>query len=284
MNHLKKKIDAFNKRWDFVENLSHEEEFRKFKIRILNDFTRIDRFLDKENISLFCRALGIEEVWKSGYSSGNYSVNVITSLKDETNEKKFYQIIELIFSLDIKNDHDYYAHQTTFSKEILYSKTVQAVEFSNINLEITRKEGEVILYPKGEKVFDEKLVNEVLSFLDKKSGEHFKSALKYYQAGNKKDAIESAESLRRTIEEFLRYKLDNPSGLHDNIKELFLGLKKDNRDPIIRNIIQRFFSYLDEYFNENSKHKDGDIDSNENEFLIYQAGVLLRYIEFAFKK
>lgn len=58
-------------------------------------------------------------------------------------------------------------------------------------------------------------------------------------------------------------------------------LKSDGRDPQVRNVIFQVFSYLDQYFNENSKHKDGDIDSAENEYLIYQIGLLMRYLDKA---
>ena len=57
-------------------------------------------------------------------------------------------------------------------------------------------------------------------------------------------------------------------------------MKEDKRDPVIRNIISQVFSYLDQYFNENSKHANGDINNIENEFLIYRIGILMRYIEF----
>ena len=46
-----------------------------------------------------------------------------------------------------------------------------------------------------------------------------------------------------------------------------------------RNIIFGTFNYLDKYFNENSKHGDGNINEPENEFLIYQVGLFMRYID-----
>jgi len=48
-------------------------------------------------------------------------------------------------------------------------------------------------------------------------------------------------------------------------------------------VIFQIFSYLDQYFNENSKHQDGDIDEIENEFLVYQTGLLMRCLNRVIK-
>ncbi len=273
MDNLRKKIENFNKRWNIVDTVTYEEEFIKFKTRIINIFAGIDRAVSEDGISLFCNIMGIREKWEQSLMGDLYSLNIINTLKNEEHEIKFYRILEIIFCLPIRFD----------TKNMLYEKTQQALELSNVNLAITSKNEEVILYPKGEKEFDEKLVNQVLGFLNEDSQKHFIEALKFYQTGSPKNAIQSAEELRRALEEFLRYKLKNQQGLDKNISQLLSRLKQDNRDSAIRNIKSQTFSYLDNYINENSKQKDGDIDNIENEFLIYQTGVLLRYMHFSLK-
>lgn len=272
---LKDKMDKFNKRWSITSTDSYEDAFRKFKTRILNIFENIDRHLTDESITAFCQFYGIKEVWHSGMMDNVWSTNISDRLKQEYDEKEFYKLIELIFSLDIRATMGYGGHDYTYSKDILYRDVVKAVELSDVNLSITATDGEVILYPKGEDLLDEELVNSPLSFLNKESAEHFIQALQFYQS---KKHIKSAESLRRTLEEFLRNKLGNTKGLSANITELQTKLKADKRDAQVRNIVGSIFSYLDQYFNENSKHNDGDIDDSENEFLIYQTGLLVRYI------
>lgn len=286
MDHIKRKLDEFNKRWEIIDDSSYEVEFQKFKTRIINIFKDIDCHIGKEGIQLFCNLMGIEEKWhRASYAShGPISTNIIDTLTTENNEKKFYRILQIIFHLPIKIEYEQYgSHRLIYSKDLLYEKTKQAIEFSRSNLTITRKDDEIILYPKGEKEFDYKLVDQVLSFLNEASQKHFIDALKFYETAKPKDAIQSAEELRRTLEEFLRFKLKNQHGLDKNITELLNKLKQDSRDSVIRNIIFQVFTCLDKYFNENSKHKDGDIDNIENEFLIYQVGILLRYIHFTLK-
>ena len=273
---LKDKMKQFNKRWNIVSSDSYEESFRKFKTRILNIFQDIDQHVTKESITAFCQYYGIKEVWHTQmYEDYSWSTNIIDRLNSEEDEKEFYRLIELILSLDITSiiEHD---RRYSYSKEILLRKVIEAIELSNVNVAITISNDEVILYPKGEKKLDDELVNRTLSFLDDKSNEHFEHALKFYQA---KKPVKSAESLRRSLEEFLRYKLKNSKGLDANIKELQTKLKKDQRNSQVRNIIFQTFSYLDQYFNENSKHNDGDISDSENEFLVYQVGLLMRYLE-----
>ena len=155
-------------------------------------------------------------------------------------------------------------------------KTVkEIIEISDVNVAIGQDSNECILYPKGEKKLDEDLVNKPLSFLNKESNKHFKEALIFYQ---KKKSRDSADHLRRSIEEFLRYKLKNRKGFEQNITILQQKLKITSSQSEIRNIIFKTFDYIDKYFNKNSKHGSKNVNEAENEFLIYQTGVLIRYI------
>lgn len=265
---IKKKLKEFNKRFDFIDNSSYEEELSKFKTRVLNIFTHIDGNISREGIELFCQILGIPMEYKIN--------NITNALYLENNEKKFYRLLQIIFSfLPLKK---FGSTTDNYTRERLISKISEAVDLSNINLSITVKNGEVIFFPKGETILDEVLVNEVLSFLNVESQKHFIESLASYLNYSKINAVKSAESIRRSIEEFLRFKLQNKKGLKENISELQKRLKTDKRDSNLRQIIFQIFTYLDKYFNENSKHEDGKIDESENEFLIYQTGLLMRYI------
>ncbi len=272
---LKERMEKFNKRWDITSTDSYEEAFKKFKTRVLNIFQDIDNHVTDNSITEFCQYYGITEKWHSQqFGDQVWSTIIIDRLNGENNEKEFYRLIELIFSLDITTTVGY-DHSYTYSKNILLQKIVNAVELSDVNISITVSGDEVILYPRGEKELDDELVNYPLSFLNKESGEHFVQALQFYQS---KKPIKSSESLRRSLEEFLRYKLKNSKGLDVNLSDLQKQLKLDQRDPQVRNVIFQVCSYLNQYFNENSKHNDGNIDNSENEFLIYQIGSIMRYI------
>lgn len=272
---LKNKIAQFNRRWNVSNDIPYEDEFRKFKIRILNILENIDRQVTEESVSIFCRLYGIPEEWQYSYMGDKkWSKNIINHLKSENNEVEFYKILEVIFSLHIPGLMGY--GREVYSKKSIYDEVCQAIEFSNINLATTMiKKGEIIFYPKGEELLDEDLVNMILSFLSGSSHQHFVDALKFYQANN---FIKSAESIRRCIEEFLRIVLNNKDGLKNNVKLVQKKLKSDKKHANIRNIIGNIFNYLDHYFNDESKHNDGELGDEENEFLIYQSALLMRYI------
>jgi hypothetical protein len=273
---LKDKMEKFNKRWNIQTEMDYEDEFRKFKTRILNVFSDIDSHVPDESIEAFCNYYGIPKQFKySEWGSGKTGKHIISRLNSEDNEQKFYELLEVIFSLKIHHSMGY-DHRTMYSKEILLSKTKEALHFSNVNLSIGQdKDGDIIFHPRGEEILDEKLVNQILKSLDEKSDSHFVEALKFYQ---NKNWIKSAESIRRMLEEFLRYKLNNDKGFADNKLEIGKLLKEKKTDSQIRNIIAQIFGYLDQYFNDNSKHNDGELEEAENEFLIYQAGVLVNYL------
>ena len=284
---LKEHRKDFNKRWNISLLLdSPKEAFRKFKQRILNIFAntnQIDQVVTKKGSSDFCQYYSIEPKVSRRFltggpcqyygitpkvsrlvSEGYYSVTIIDRLKNENNIQEFYRLIEVIFSLQFSDSRQ---------KLSIIEQVKQAVEMSDLNVAVGESKGRIILYPKGEQKLDDELVNKTLLFLDLKSNKHFENGLKFYQ--NKKYK-ESAERLRQSVEEFLRHKLKNKKGLPENIKALQQTLK-DNSQPEIRNIIFQVFTGLDKYFNEHSKHGD-NVNEVENEFLIYQTGLLLRYI------
>jgi len=278
MNKLADKIQQINKRWKIQDNDTYENEFLKFKQRLLNDFSDIDFHITKEGISEFCRALAVPEQYQSNVAGSKWSTIVIDQLQQETNEKNFYKLIEIVFALPILHKYGP-GGRIEYSKEILLNKVQDALEYSQINLAITvSNKDEVILFPAGEKKLDKQLVDSVLSFLDEHSSKHFTEALKKSLNKSTKDNIIASEHLRRSIEEYLRYKFNNNIGLVKNIKKLQEKLKKDGKDPNLRNIIFQTFNYLDQFFNENCKHKDGEINAEEMHFLIYQTGLLLTYI------
>jgi hypothetical protein len=265
---IHEKLRDINQRWNIKEDSTPAEKFKKFKIRIKNIFSHIDSHLSYSAVNEFCNILGISAVWHSGYR-GYYGTNVMDAINQENNPFQLYKIIEIIFVFNIQDSG------SQDLRGVYFKNVMDALEFSDINVSITAKKNDVILYPSGEEILDKELVNKVLSFLSGPPENHFIDALKLYQ---KKNSVKSAESLRRSLEEFLRVKLGNKKGLNANIQELGTYLKGKSTNNDIRNNLVRILGYLDQFFNENSKHKDGLVNEAENEYLIYQVALLLRYI------
>ncbi len=257
----------FNRRFNIpLQPDSPVEAFQKFKQRILNILKDIDQEVTEGSSEYFCQYYGIAPQFEQGsiLGDGYYSVTIIDRLKCEKNIQEFYRLIEVIFLLQFNNSNQ---------RLSIIEQVKQAVEMSDLNVAVGESKGRIILYPEGERKLDDELVNKPLLFLDQKSNKHFENALKFYQSKKHKD---SAERLRQSVEEFLRHKLRNKKSFPENIKSLQQTLK-NNSPSQIRNIIFQIFNGLDKYFNEHSKHGD-NVNEVENEFLIYQTGLLLRYI------
>ena len=275
MNPKEHKKD-FSRRWNIPSRSdSPAEAFRKFKQRILNAFRHIENQLTRDSITTFCQYYAINEEWDCRGST-RLSKNILNQVEKESNLKKLCQLIEVVLNLDFNDersdDNPPFLEYISCRPKIVEA-VKQAVEISDVNVAVGQSKDRIIVYPEGEKKLDNELVNKTLSFLDQESNKHFEEALKFYQ---KKQHKESAERLRQSVEEFLRHKLQNTKGLPKNI-EILQKTLKNNSQSEIRNIIFQVFNGLDKYFNEHSKHGD-NVKEVENEFLIYQTGLLLRYI------
>lgn len=272
---LQTKMENFNKRWNIEDNESNEEKFTKFENRVMNNFEQIDSYISDSSISHFCNALGIKEIWTEGPFGNVYGYNIINTLKHEKDFVKYFRTIEIIFSLDFKNKNEKKGER---QKEILYLLMKKAFAYSNINARLEKIEDEIFVLPVGEKLLDEEIVDHVLSFLDNDALSHFSAALKDYEKNTETDRVGSVDHLRRSLEEQLRKELENHKGLQKNIPELGKKLKSMQVNNDVKNIIVSILNSLDKLFNENSKHKDGIISEPENEYLIYQVALLMRYV------
>lgn len=272
---FRQKYKAFKKRFEVADKqLDPVKEFQVFKQRILNICEYIDIHVEDEGVVRFCTWLGKPVIRYKG--AVKHFHNIRDALAEETDEAQFYFLIELIFALPIKTES--YGQNVRYSRNILYQKVVEAFHISDINANLTVVDNEVLVYPRGEDVLDKGLVEEVFEFLNVDSQKHFVTALKFYKKGADESCIKSAESIRRCLEEFLRFKLNNSKGLDGNLKELLARFKNLKISAQIKEIVHQCLACLDEYFNEHSKHKDGKIGEAENEFLLYQSGLLMRYI------
>jgi hypothetical protein len=258
MRDLSNKIAAFNKRWNIIPKNDEAIVFLQFKTRILNDFERIELYV--KSAFVFCQALGIHHQPKSR----NNIYNVLTRT---TNIVDLFRALEIIFVLEF---------DSKARREFYLNQLLNTFEISNVGARVIDAQGEVLIVPAGEEKLDNELVDHVLSFLPNTSNDHFVSALQSYE---QKLWIKCAESTRRTLEEYLRVKLNNNCGLTQNISNIGKALKNTQSPAQIRNVVSATFSHLDQFFNENSKHHDGDLEESDAEFIIYQTALLMRYIE-----
>lgn len=264
----KDKIDAFNRRWNITPTADSPTTFFEFKTRIVNVLQDIDSHVYPREVGKFCKIFSISyQDDRRGY--------IVHALSSASSLIEMYKMLEIIFAFDVY-DNGRYIHENK-NKGWYLQETKEAFDLSNVQARIVlTKQDEIIIAPAGEHKLDEELTNLALSFLGEKSNSHLVSALGFFE---EKKWVKCSEGIRRSLEEYLREKLENNVGLSSNITEVGKTLKAQKSPTQVRNIIMSTFSHLDHFFNENSKHNDGDLEEADAEFLIYQTTLLMRYIE-----
>lgn len=281
---LSDKMRDFDKRWNITDDSSLKVKFQRFKNAVMTIFQAIDEDVPRNTVKDFCIAFGIQEKWYGGqYGRKPVGNNIYDALKIENNPVELLRKIEILFSLPMPKVWDPASREVIFSRDILIKDVSKALEASTIGVKLVKHDENVIFIKCGEDFLDKQLVNQVLSFLEKSALQHFTDALKSHLNNTAKSRIKSCDSLRRSLEDFLRAVLGNKKGLKENIKELRDYLKEKARkakmNSHICNRIPQMVKFLDDFFNENCKHKDGKISELEMEFLIYLVATIMRYIQ-----
>jgi len=258
-------------------------EFLLFEKRVLNVVRENIRYIQEDGIRQFCQVMGViveyaDDGW--GGPKPNHAV-LLKALVGAKAPEEFLFALQVVLDLPFlggRSNEAPQGYRARFTTGIEY-----AIHMSDVDVDLTVTQDQAILHPRGDPALERPLVDDALQTLTGAAARHFTDALRFYQRRSEAEHVRSAESLRRALEEYLRTRLSNSKGLSANIKHLMALLKEKGRDPTTRNVVFQTFDLLDRYFNENSKHADGAIDAAENEYLIYQTGLLVRYVDRALR-
>jgi len=283
---ISNKIENFYKRWDIPYN--KEKKFNDFKNRVLNTIDLIlgEKFLDNkalenEYIKIIAKHSKEKTTQKVIYSPPftvvdryfktiviNFSQTKVYNILQNIND-----LVELIKCLEVL----FYFDFNTELKKRLYEELKKDIEYSSIDVEIKEINGDLLFYPKGAKLLDEKVVNDVLDWLAKfpKSYKSFESALKKYQ--EKKYVRNLIDDLRVSMELLLKKILHNSKNLENQISELGNYLRGGDVPKEIGNMYTKLVDYYSKYQNEYAKHDD-KVKESEIEFIIYLTGTFMRFL------
>lgn len=129
-------------------------------------------------------------------------------------------------------------------------------------------------YPKGVEIFDKKLVNDILEFLQpyQKAHKELSGAL---QTLLKKSYRDSVDKTRLALEIFLKKLLDNDKSL-ENQKEKLNEYFGNDMHQNIKSMFLQILDFYAKYNNNEAKHNSGDFKEYEVEFLFYLVGNFIR--------
>ena len=276
------KIKNFYKRWNIVYD--EDKRFTDFKNRALStiDNTLGELFLSDENLERTFLKLIAKHIPQSkiGLFQNVYKAAEIVGVKEfrnspvykvisgENNFVEFIKCLQVLFWLDLDSK----------VKEELYLGFKEDIELSLLDIQIKRIKGDnIIFYPKGSKLLDEKVVNDVLDWLISYPNvqKSFKSALEKYQ--DKIYQRNLIDDLRLSLELLLKQILNNETRLEK--QKIFLGeyLKQKNVPKELNNMYWKLIDYYAKYQNNYAKHED-KVDSSEIEFIIYLTGIFIRFL------
>lgn len=275
---FKDKLTGFYKRWNI--ELSDDEKWQEFKNRILNTYEKNLGyiFLSKSEIEdEFYNILGIHRTKTSGYMSFDniFDKTIADSatyqfFKSQSNVKKILLGIEAIsWMKSIPNTN----------KKKFISDVENSIKISSVPLQIKLNKDEIIFYPLGAKLLDDKLINDNLDWLQEypKSYELFKKSLNEIDVEGKERNV--VDNLRLSLELLLKQKFKNEKSLENQKGSLGSFLKENNISNEISNLFMTVTDYYSKFQNNNAKHSD-NVNRNEIEFILYLTGTIMRFLNF----
>ena len=280
---LKQKIKNFYKRWNI--KCDETRKFSDFKNRALSTIDSIlgnrllqDEELQQRYLKLIGRhipqskfdPLDFTKVFQSFQIKEFKDSPIYQVLSQENDFVEFIKHLQSLFWLDLPPP----------IKEKLYEGFKEDIELSMLDIELKKVKGnDYLFYPKGAKLLDEKVVNDVLDWLRKypKVYNNFKSALEKYQ--NKVYQRNLIDDLRLALELLLKIILrEKISKKEKLISAIGNYLKQKNVPTLLRQMFSQFLlRYYFNYQNEYAKHDD-KVSCLELEFMIYLTGTFMRFL------
>lgn len=148
---------------------------------------------------------------------------------------------------------------------------------SKLKLAILKDEGNYFIFPKDAKELDNALISEPLEWLRSYPQAHktYCIALKQYSDGE--FIRDTADNLRKALEEFLQEFLGNDKNLESNKVEICKYLGGQGVDAGISGLFQALINSYKNVNDRIAKHHD-KVDAKLLEFLLYQTGILIRMV------
>lgn len=270
------KIENFYKRWSI--DISDEERWVNFKNRVLNSYASTvgpEILCNAKCEREFFKIIGVHLKTDKGIHEIDIPFNrkLIDSptykfLLEEKDFKKFILGLEVIFQMEsIESDYKY-----NFQEDIN-----DAIVTSLVPIVLKEVGEDILFYPSGAKLLDEKLVNDNLDWLVDypQSYSTFKNALVEYGIKGKERQV--IDNMRLSLELLLKEILKNNKSIENQKNEVGKYLKERKVSTEISNLFWTVSDYYSKYQNDKVKHSD-NIPENEVEFLIYLTGSLIRFL------
>ena len=162
-------------------------------------------------------------------------------------------------------------------KKAIISSVKKALMDSHIEFELIEDFDGIFIFPKGAKELDDALVSEPLEWLKEYPQAHKTYCIALRQYSDGEFIRDTADNLRKALEEFLQEFLGNDKNLENNKNEICKYLGEQGVDAGISGLFQPLINAYKNINDRIAKHHD-KVDEKLLEFLLYQTGVLIRMV------
>lgn len=306
---IEKRLKNHYKRWNIV--LDYEEEFLKFKNRLIEIFNKLIGDYLAENSDIdehFKEVFTLHKADKPNikksqpiYKNGN-PLNPLLSLpngitksfmpdsytKNEFGDTYVYKcicdcdtlqelatVLQIFFwTLEAKYD-EIKDIATKIAKEI----KIISVLTPSASFTVHQRGKEFIVYPNGDHFLDRGIIDCTLSGLEDypEVAQHFENALKIYLRGERNEYRNLLDNLRFALEQLLKKILSNNKSLENQKSCLGYWLKEKGLHSQVINLYQTLLKEYQNYQNDAVKHNE-NYSFDEVEFIIYLTGNFMRLL------
>lgn len=278
-------LEKFNTRWNI--KITDDKKFNILKNRVNVCLQNIlGQLIYSQDIEYeFLMVKGSAEIPRNKLSIAAVGAfwggesKIIKELLNSKTEIDFFRNLQILFlSRFIETDKKE-------KLKIEIDNIIKVSGYSNIVF-IKKEENKFLIYPVGEKFLDERAVNKAIENLEKykTAYEIFIDSLEKYSNSNNTgtDNVQIINSLRTSLENYLKEKFETDTRSIDNIATKFIGpyLAKKNIDVNIRTMYINLAKSIEKFNNDNIKHTANlEISKQEVELFIYLTGSLVRFLE-----
>lgn len=253
-----------------------ENKFYYFKVKVFNFLNSIVEDIDFNEYFHFCNLIGLKVDWETCFYDNKYSNDRIKSCLSVLNQQNTLNEF-LVNYIALTNSISLERKTEPLTRKSFSNIACEMLKESHIPFDLLENNNEYFIFPKGAKELDEALVSQPLEWLNKYPQAHktFCIALKQYADGEY--IRDTADNLRKSLEEFLQEFLGNDKNLETNKTEICKYLGAQNVDPGICGLFQPLINSYKNINDRIAKHHD-KVDEKLLEFLLYQTGVLIRMV------
>jgi hypothetical protein len=261
-------LGSFRRRWNVdMDNDRQFDEFRSRAFHTVSNVLGSELTSQPELSNAYLRVIGQPPRFDTPMLFGVNDTMVWNALESPDELWEFVFCLESLFHLPFEAK----------TLEQLAAGLKEDVTASSVPVVLARSKGSYLFYPKGAKLLDERVVNADLEWLS-----DYPSALTAFenalvQSSDSAKQREVLDSLRVSLENFLRQLLGNRKSLENNRENLLRWMDEHGTNTETRQMMRQLFTFYCEYQNNHVKHGDSWKPA-EVDFILYLTATLIHLL------